>query len=42
MQNLEDALEYTSAASLIVVRVHDAALPEMNMQGYYSGCETAI
>jgi len=31
MQDIEDALEYITAASLIDVRVLDAALPEMNM-----------
>jgi hypothetical protein len=31
MQDHEDALEYITAVSSIDVRVHDAALPEMNM-----------
>ena len=31
MQNLEDALEYITAVSPIDVRVHDAALHEMNI-----------
>ena len=41
MQDFEDALEYISAASSTDVRVHDAALPEMNMKGSYPECEVA-
>jgi len=41
MQGHEDALEYITAASSIDVRVHDAALPEMNMSGSYPDCEGA-
>jgi hypothetical protein len=31
MQALEDALEYITSTSSIDIRVHDAALPEMNV-----------
>ena len=42
MQDLEDALEYISAASPIDVCVHDAALPEMNMWDLISNVREQI
>jgi len=41
MQDLEDALELITVGSSIDVRVHDAALPEMNMLGSYPECKGA-
>jgi ribosome-binding factor A len=40
MQDLEYAQVYITALS-IDMRVHDAALPEMNMLGSYPECEGA-
>ena len=40
-QCLYDALEYITVASSINDRFHDAALPEMNMQGSYPECDAA-
>ena len=41
MQDLEDALEYITAALPIDVQVHDVVLPEMNPEGSYPECEGA-